>query len=166
VLLAVLLAAVQIVLLTRAWPYPIAYYNPLAGGPERARQLLMVGWGEGLEQAADFLNRQPDAERLYVVTSYNHVLRPRFVGVTIPVAPYLSRAPGQDLPTPDYVVLYLNALQRRQIAPEVQQAAALGPPVFVARVNGLEYAWVYQVPRTGPRSTAPPPEDDAEPQEN
>jgi hypothetical protein len=167
ILLAALIAAVQIVLLVRVWPHPIAYYNPLAGGPERARLLVMVGWGEGLEQVADYLNGLPDAESLYVVTSYNHVLRPRFVGTTAPITPYLLSTRPPTLPTPDYVVLYVNAIQRRQILPEVQMARASGPPVFVAQVNGLEYAWVYQIPRSGPRTTGPAPvETDSEGEEN
>ncbi|HZO25610.1 MAG TPA: glycosyltransferase family 39 protein [Chloroflexota bacterium] len=155
--LVALLAIVQVVLLARVWPYPIAYYNPLAGGPERARQLIMVGWGEGLEQAAAFLNGLPNAESLYVVTSYNHVVRPRFVGTTIPMAPYVRGDMGQRLPVPDYIVLYVNARQRRQISPEVAQAEALGQPVFVAQVNGLPYAWVYAIPRTEPRPAEPLP---------
>ena len=166
-LIVTLIVAVQIVLLARVWPYPIAYYNPLAGGPERARQLIMVGWGEGLEQAAAFLNGLPNAESLYVVTSYNHVVRSRFVGTTIPMAPYIQGGAKQDLPEPDYIVLYVNARQRRQISPEVQRAEAIGQPVFVAQINGLPYAWVYWIPRTGPRPGTPLPSlDDPESIEN
>ena len=166
-LVVLLVATVQVVLLARVWPYPLAYYNPLAGGPERARQLIMVGWGEGLEQAAEFLNGLPNAENLFVVTSYNHVVRPRFVGTTIPIAPYIRGGDGQTLPEPDYIVLYVNARQRRQISPEVARAEAIGEPVFEARVNGLPYAWVYWLPRTGPRPPEPlPVEEDAEGPEN
>ena len=165
--LLALVAVVQIVLLARVWPYPIAYYNPLAGGPERARQLVMVGWGEGLERAADFLNGLPNAESLYVVTSYNHVVRPRFVGTTIPIAPYIRSDARQTLPEPDYIVLYVNARQRRQISPEVARAEAIGQPVFVAEINGLPYAWVYWIPRVGPRPAGPlPAVDDPESIEN
>ena len=165
--LLALVVAVQIVLLARVWPYPIAYYNPLAGGPERARQLVMVGWGEGLEQAATYLNGLPNAENLYVVTSYNHVVRPRFVGTTIPVAPYMQTVAQQALLEPDYIVLYVNARQRRQISPEVARAEAIGQPVFVAEINGLPYAWVYWIPRVGPRPAGPlPAVEDSESIEN
>ena len=155
------------VLLARVWPYPIAYYNPLAGGPERARQLIMIGWGEGLEQVAEFLNGLPNAESLYVVTNYNHVIRPRFVGTTIATAPYGAGGSTQSLPAPDYIVLYVNARQRQQLSPEVARAESIGQPVFVAQVNGLPYAWVYWIPRTGPRpAELPPAVEDSESVEN
>jgi hypothetical protein len=164
--LFLLVLAVQIGLLARVWPYPIAYYNPLAGGAERARDLIMVGWGEGLEQAAGYLNGLPDAESLVVVTSYHHVVRPWFVGTTVPIAPYV-RGGAEGLPTPDYIVLYVNARQRRQISPEVEQAEATGPPVSVAEINGLPYAWVYRVPSAGPRPVGPlPTYDDPDAPEN
>jgi hypothetical protein len=43
-----------------------------------------------------------------------------------------------------------------------------GPPAFVAQVNGVEYAWVYAIPQSGPRQSVPLPDDDAdaESQEN
>lgn len=163
--LAGMVAAGQLFLLARVWPYPIAFYNPLAGGPERARDLVMVGWGEGLEQVAAYLNALPGADELLVVTSYNHVVRPRFTGTTLPIAPYMRGARG--LPSPDYVVLYVNAVQRRHYSPEIARAQALGPPVFVAYVNGLEYAWVYALPRAGPHPVPSIPiENDSEGEEN
>jgi hypothetical protein len=161
-----LVLVVQVALLVRGWPYPIAYYNPVAGGAALARQSIMVGWGEGLEQAAAYLNGLPDAESLIVATSYQHVVRPRFVGTTISIVPYV-RGGAERLPTPDYLVLYVNARQRRQISPEVEQAEATGPPVFVAEIDGLPYAWVYRVPRTGPRPAGPLPAiEDSESGEN
>jgi hypothetical protein len=165
--LMVLVALGQFAVLSSAWPFPIAYYNSLAGGSERARQLVMLGWGEGLEQAAAFLNEQPGAAGLYVVTSYEHVMRPRFVGTTIPIHLYFRSVPGQPspvhaLPEPDYVVLYVNAVQRRRVFP----GRDLGEPVFVAQVNGQQYAWVFRVPRAGPRGSQPAPIDGPEGEEN
>ena len=166
-MIVAMLIAVQVALLARVWPYPIAYYNPLAGGPERARQLIMVPRGEGLEQAAEFLNGLPSAESLYVVTNYNHVVRPRFVGTTIATTPYLEGSATPNPTAPDYIVLYVNARQRQQLSPEVARAESIGQPVFVAQVNGLPYAWVYRVPRTGPRPTElPPAVEDSESVEN
>ena len=43
-------------------PYALAYYNPRRGGPAASR-VLLVGWGEGLDQVAAYLNAQPSSER-------------------------------------------------------------------------------------------------------
>ena len=147
----------QLALLVLARPYPIAFYNPVAGGPRRAANLIMVGWGEGLEQVTAFLNGQPGADGLLVATNYIHVVQPRFVGRSIPVNLYFAEGDGTPLPTPDYVVLYVNSVQRRQIPPLAQRAVQAGPPAFVARINDLEYAWVYAVPASEPRVNVPVP---------
>ena len=44
-------------------PYALAYYNPLVGGGPAASRVLLVGWGEGLDQVAAYLNAQPSSER-------------------------------------------------------------------------------------------------------
>jgi hypothetical protein len=150
----------QGVLLLLAEPYPIAAYNQLAGGPERAGRVIMLGWGEGLEQVTAFLNHQPDAQRLLVATNYLHVVRPRFEGTAISINDYFTDDSDDPLPTPDYIVLYVNSVQRRQIPPIARRAIAAGPPVFVAGVDGLEYAWVYAVPSSEPRVRAPLPTND------
>jgi len=46
----------------QTFPYFFSYYNPLAGGSSRAPQVMMIGWGEGMDQAARYLNQKPDAE--------------------------------------------------------------------------------------------------------
>jgi len=164
-----LLAACVVGQAAQLWmaePYPIAAYNPLAGGASRAGRVIMLGWGEGLEQVAAFLNRQPDAQELLVATNYIHVMRPRLSATPIPINLYFDNEHAAALPTPDYVVLYINSVQRRQIPPIARRAIRAGPPVFVADVNGEEYAWVYAVPGSEPRIRAPIPADDTSDQED
>src|SRR6185369_12015202 len=60
--------------LLSTYPYPIAAYNPLMGGTTVARQAIMVGWGEGLEQTAAYLNTLPGASQITASTQYHHVL--------------------------------------------------------------------------------------------
>jgi hypothetical protein len=96
----------------------------------------MVGWGEGLDQVADFLNAQPGAENMVAKTHYHHVLRSMFRGNTV-------RVPD---PTPvNYFVVYVNMAQRLIIPPTVVQLMHMVPPDFTAYVNGRPYAWVYRV---------------------
>jgi 4-amino-4-deoxy-L-arabinose transferase-like glycosyltransferase len=123
--------------LVSTYPYPIAAYNPLTGGTAVARQTIMVGWGEGLEQTAAFLNGLPGASQLTVSTQYHHVLRLPFHGRTVRV------------PNPravDYYVVYVNMIQRNTVPIPVRPALDAGRPVFTATVNGVPFAWVYQGP--------------------
>ena len=91
----------QRALLVLARPYPIAFYNPVRGGSTSRRRLIMIGWGEGLEQVTAFLNGQPSADGLLVATNYIHVVQPRFEGRSIPINLYFAEAHGTPLPTPD-----------------------------------------------------------------
>jgi hypothetical protein len=137
VILAVAVA-VQAAFCWMSYPYPLVAYNPLLGGTATARQALLVGWGEGLDQVADYLNARPNAQRLAATTLYHHVMRPVFAGQTARIGD-----PGQL----DYFVVYVNMEQRGLVPAPIRQVMAEGPPEFVARVNGVEYAWVYRVPR-------------------
>jgi hypothetical protein len=143
--------AVQGLLLWQAEPYPLAAYNQLLGGADAARRILMVGWGEGIDQVAEFLNAQPGADTMVVKTHYHHVLRPMFRGNTV-------RIPD---PTPvNYFVVYVNMAQRFIVPPTVVQLMALVPPDFTAYVNGRPYAWVYRV--DGTVETMPSDDEDDE----
>lgn len=93
----------------RTYPYYMTYYNPLLGGARTAERALFVGWGEGLEQVGTWLNQQPDADNLRVISWYaTGPLSYFFAGDAISVL-YGSRMPWLDA---DYVVLYANQVQR------------------------------------------------------
>jgi 4-amino-4-deoxy-L-arabinose transferase-like glycosyltransferase len=142
----------QLGLLWQAYPYPLAFYNPLFGGPAGARQALMIGLGEGLDQVADYLNSRPDATGLRVATLYDHGLRPLFRGQTF----YLyddrlqalhgrtTRRVTQQVPL-DYLVVYVNMVQRSLVPASVEPLLATEPPEFTAFVHGVDYARLYRV---------------------
>ena len=145
VMLATVVTLGQAGMAWMAHPYYLAYYNPLVGGAKLAPQVLLYGWGEGLEKAAAYLNSKPNAQDLHVVSQYPEVFQPFFVGHTIRP----GRAP---LVRPDYFVLYASSVQRKFL-PEVQDRFwDKEQPEYVASLNGLEYAWVY--PNTFYRSEA------------
>ena len=142
-----------------AQPYPIAAYNPLVGGGDTARQLMTVGWGEGLDQAIVFLNRRSRSDRLVVASNYPHVVRAGFRGTTHS----LTRLPSQ-VRRVDYVVLYLSTAQRGGLSSWAEHVISAGPPVFAARVHGTNYAWVFRVPAAleDPHSVSPTDDDDSD----
>lgn len=134
-----LLAAVAVqgvLLLAPLWPlYPLAYYNPLAGGLSAANWALESGWGEGLEQAVRFLNAQPDADHAQVAT--------HAVGGAASYSGPVSYLEEATVAASDYILLYHTDVQFRDPV-----ALALGEqtPAFVAEIAGHPYAWVYANP--------------------
>jgi len=130
-----LLALVQTTVVLFHRPYYLTYYNPLLGGGRQAVQRMLVGWGEGLDQAAAWLNRQLQAERLTVATVPYHA---RLLG-------YFFRGrvvefSEADL-TADYFVFYVDLLQRDPDGP----SNTVGPtaPIRTILLKGIEYVYIY-----------------------
>jgi len=140
-LLPILVAAVlvaQTALILPHHPYYLTYYDPLLGGPKQAQRVLLVGWGEGYDQIADYLNRQAHADELHVTTPTTAAFAPLFEGETWPMDRYF---PWQS----DYVVFYISEVQRRQ-HPALLEEYLLNPsrePERVFSLRGIDYAWVY-----------------------
>ncbi len=119
-------------------PHALAYYNPLLGGGATAQRVILVGWGEGLAEVADYLNAQPRALGLpTVATSYHRVLQAHLEGSALP----LERARLAD-----YVVPYVNTLQRGAEREALTPFLDAGRPELVVAINGIEYARVYRGP--------------------
>jgi hypothetical protein len=145
---AVLLAALvgQAAGTASSYPYYFSYYNPLLGGTAQAPEVMMVGWGEGLDQAARFLNTEPGANERQVAT-----------GVWMTTFSYFYKGPVlttrfepgattiQDWLDSDYYVLYINEVQREKISGELIDYFAALKPVHVVRINGLDYAYIYDI---------------------
>ena len=124
------------------FPYYLTYFNPLAGGSRTAPAVLFVGWGEGLDQAAAWLNRQPDAADSQVVSWYAHgPLSYLFDGKVMGLLSG-SRMPWLDA---DFVVLYLNQIQRRIPTPAAVNYLLAQQPVHTVNVAGLELARIYDM---------------------
>ncbi|MGQ9628218.1 MAG: ArnT family glycosyltransferase [Anaerolineae bacterium] len=138
-------------------PYYLTFYNPLFGGNTLAPKVLLVGWGEGVEQAARYLNGKPGAEGLSVAAWYsNTILGPLFKGRTykLPVDSQeaIGVVPWYDT---DYVVFYLNQVQRGIPSSGTVRFFQTKEPEYTARIKGLDYAWVYKVPPEVPYEAYP-----------
>lgn len=103
------------ILLSQGWlvlahyPYYFTYYNPLTGGTRGAVQVMTLeGWGEGLNEAAAYLNQKPDAESLRVVVEmWCTTFNPFYTGRVN----CLNSNTGGILRA-DYLVYYYNVIQR------------------------------------------------------
>lgn len=135
-------ALVQAGLVIANYPYYFTYYNPLLGGIQGAQHLVTIGWGEGLDMAADYLNQKPDAERLRVAAWYQSTFAPFFKGEAISYAKEKGKAlSGQ------YVVFYINQLQRRFPDDELfRYFEEHYQPEAVIRIRGVDYVVIYLGP--------------------
>lgn len=122
-------------------PYAIAYNNSLFSN---IRPYSQQGWGEGLEQAAAWLNERPRSEDMYIATWYPSVVKPFFKGKTMSLS---SRH--------DYRVMYLVTYRNmRGRAPDDQASNVLDEvrdkePVYTVYVQGVPYAWIYETYSVG-----------------
>jgi hypothetical protein len=115
-------------------PYYLAYYNPLLGGLSRAVQVLPVGGGEGMDLAADYLNRKEDAGELVVATSGIPSFAPLFKGK-------VKGLTERDLATTDYALLYISDVQ--QNSPGTAALYGQQQPERVVRIYGVDYVWIF-----------------------
>jgi hypothetical protein len=119
----------------------LAYFNPLLGGPVAGARTFSTGWGEGLEQAAAWLNQQSDITGVLVASTNVPTLQP-----------YLR--PGAQSVTPSaalpdrtgYVVVYIADVQGDTVWPPFDQFYRKQTPVKTIAVSGVDYVWIYQVP--------------------
>lgn len=129
------------------YPYYLTYFNPLAGGSKTAANVLTVGWGEGLDAAADWLNQQPNAANFSVASWYGDGPLSYFLQTQQPV---LSLGSPKFWFDADYVVFYVNQWQRKIPSAEVIDYFAHKTPVHVVQANGLELARIYAVDKRSP----------------
>jgi hypothetical protein len=128
------------------YPYYLTFYNPMiynsiVKGDQLAHRVLFVGWGEGLDQAARYLNQKENPADLTVAALPLEQFAPFFVGET---AEWSEGEERNLIPwhTADYLVRYISFGFR---ARAYNYFCSLEPE-HVVRLNGLDYAWIYKVP--------------------
>jgi hypothetical protein len=130
-----------------SFPYYFTYYNPLLGGAERAPEVMQVGWGEGLDEAARYLNRKPDAASLDVITWYaagcfSYYFRGRGIDFWASVE---TPAKGwSDFQKADYAVVYISQAQRGLSRQALDELSRLQPEHTI-HIDGLEYVRIYKL---------------------
>lgn len=127
-------------------PYFLSFYNALVGGPAQAPQVLFIGWGEGFEQAAGYLNAKENATELKVAAQYPASFGPYFVGQTLAMSKIYPTDIWPWLPA-DYIVFYINGAQRNVPDPDVVSYFRSLELEHTIRAKGLEYAWIYRGPQ-------------------
>ncbi|MBN2371502.1 MAG: hypothetical protein JXO72_13555 [Vicinamibacteria bacterium] len=131
----------------RAHPHYLAYFNELAGGPEKGHRLLVdsnLDWGQDLPGLRDFL-RARGIRRIKF--SYFGTAEPDAYGIDAVFLPSYPRRPREirDVRPGDYVAISATTLQGLYVPPEAQPLmerfrarrplAVIGHTISVYRVN-------------------------------
>ena len=131
-LLLLVPVVVQAAFALPAFPYYLSYYNPLLGGSAAAPSVMMIGWGEGADQAGRTLDALPDAAQLTVASGYtNGPLSYFFRGRTWPLT-YSYAA--------DYAAVFIQDRQRLLPARRVAAYFDSLPTAQAVTVGGIDYA--------------------------
>ncbi|HEX9331133.1 MAG TPA: hypothetical protein VF896_04530, partial [Anaerolineales bacterium] len=138
---------VQLALAWRSFPYFISYFNPLLGGSQQAIRVMQVGWGEGLDQAAQYINSQPNSDQMRVISwygigSFSYFSR-SLVSSTIYDHPWTD-ADWRKFNKANYVVVYIHEWQRN-LPPEMLDRLRDTKPEYSVWIDGLEYVRVYKI---------------------
>jgi hypothetical protein len=128
------------------FPYYFSYYNPLLGGTTAAPAVMMVGWGEGLDQAAKYLNARSDipAPRVMIGVwggTFSYFFKGQIRDSKFPP----GEATIRDWTNSDFCVVYINQWQREQVPAELLVYLAGLKPAFAVNLQGLTYAYVYDI---------------------
>lgn len=126
----------------RTYPYYLTYYNPLTGGSRMAERVLFVGWGEGLEQAAAWLNQQEDGDHLRAVSWYQDGPLSYYLKSEQPPLSYWEPDFWFDA---DYAVVYINQRQRQIPGPDAAAYFASLTPAHVVEADGFQLARIYDM---------------------
>lgn len=145
----VLVAAVgfQVISALSTYPYYLSYYNPLMGGSRKAPQVMQIGWGEGIDEAARYLNQKPDAAKLKVIAWYDTgSFSYFFKGADRTFWSTQETDPDdwQKFITSDYAVVYIAQWQR-QIPKAVLDYVSRLEPEKTIWIDGLEYVRIYKL---------------------
>jgi hypothetical protein len=141
------LVAGQIAIALAQRPYLLVYYNPLLGGTRSAEKILMLGWGEGLDQAAKFILSQPGGDTAVVQTSIHPTTMLYFFPPTVRTESFLVEANQESLQAwsnTDYAVTHILQWQRNTVGGVVPYLANF-EPIYTLTIDGVDFVHVYNL---------------------
>lgn len=129
-----------ILILNLAWyhPYQLSYYNPVLGGGQVAQRTILVGWGEGLDLAGDYIRAQPDGCEKPVVAWASFLLKPFVCSPVDPALPLDKAKVG-------YIVFYVSQLQRDIDRERFDNLLKNQNPKHLIRLHGIDYAYIFKL---------------------
>jgi hypothetical protein len=137
-LLILIILVINGLLIISNFPYYFTYYSPLFGGIKTVAKFSTIGWGEGLDEAARYLN-QNVGQNNNISSWYQSTLAPFYNGPSL----NYSKEKGKVL-AGDYAVFYINQVQREY--PDTilfEYFEQRFQPETIINLHGLDYAWIY-----------------------
>jgi hypothetical protein len=131
----------------QTFPYYFSYYNPFLGGGKRATRYVMVGEGEGLDQAGHYLSGLPNSDTSTVMSWYGWgCFSFYYSGETIifPVTREWTSGLAEKLRKSEFLVTYVNQWYRR-IPSALYDSLDESEPLKRIWVDGIEYIRIYEV---------------------
>jgi hypothetical protein len=129
-------------------PYPLDYFNPLLGGTKAAEDMVMLGWGEGFDQAAKFILSQPGGDTAAVKVSTRAGSMQYFFPETATVRNLIGLQANpqgiQDWANTDYVVIHILQRQRETSGRFVHYFDDL-TPAHTVMIDGVPFVQVYDL---------------------
>ncbi len=149
-LLCAVILAGQGWLVAGSYPYYFTYFNPLLGGAPAAGKIMDFSWGEGMNEAAAYLNNLPNAPELTVTTCRaKTVFEPFFTGKQVLLCNSLEQVAQAD-----YVVYYLWDRLMKGNANYWPFFRDHYPPEHRVTIAGVDYALIYRNPIRHPVAPA------------
>jgi len=144
-IILLVLITIQAALAWRASPYFFSYYNPLLGGSRQAVETMQIGWGEGLDQAARYINEKPNSNRLSVMAWYGSLSFFYFSKSRVyDINSEWSTSDWDQFNKSDYIVIYIHEWQHNLPAEVLDRLRNLQPEYSVW-IDGLEYVKIYKI---------------------
>ena len=134
--LAVLLI-VQLGLVLPYHPHYYLYANPLLGGPKTAYNNFEMASMFGLDEAARYLNAQPQAQDKRTAAVNSKEFRPMLHGGWLPLDNLGKWSQA------DYVLIHIYQLQQQTMNPALLTYLQRRAPLHVVELAGSPYAWIY-----------------------
>ncbi len=127
-------------------PYYLSYYNALGGGIQKAQQIMTIGWGDGLNEAALWLRQQPGACDKRIISWYPLVFSwyAQSFKCGAELVEYDYKYALEDYLRYDYAIIYINQVQRNFPA-DLLEYLEHSAPVHTVNINGIDYLWIYKL---------------------
>jgi hypothetical protein len=134
-------------------PYPLDYFNPVMGGTKSAEDTIMIGWGEGFDQAAKYILAQPGGDSAEVQVSTRSASMQYFFPDTVTVRNLAGLQPDQasiqKWANTDYAVIHVLQWQRDSTGRVIHYFDRFRP-VHTVKINGAPFVKVYDVRKIPP----------------